>query len=155
MIHRRWILDACQATGLPAWLGYKCRLEPGDSEVRVGYSSSTTLAEGVDELAGARPAAMTLLHSGIPDTTAGLRVLRERWSGPVGAYPEASRTDYTATFADSSVPNVISPEKYVDQAREWVAGGVQIIGGCCGIGVDYIQALRQALPRTVPASARR
>ena len=155
MTHRRWILEACQATGLPTWLGYKCRQEPGDAEVRVGYSSTTTLAEGVAELAGAGPAAVTLLHSGIPDTSAGLRVVRERWSGPVGAYPEASRTDYTATFRDGSMPNPISPEKYVDQSREWVAAGVQIIGGCCGIGVEYIRALREALPRAIPASARR
>src|SRR5262249_9537612 len=35
MTHRRWILEACLATGLPVWLGFKCRLESGDPTVRV------------------------------------------------------------------------------------------------------------------------
>jgi homocysteine S-methyltransferase len=154
MTHRRWVLEACLATGLPVWLGYKCRLEPGDPTVRVGYSSSTALAEGLDELKGMGSAVITLFHSGIADTSAGLSVLRQRWAGPVGVYPEASRDDYTAAFRDESAPTPISPEQYLAQARQWVAEGVQVIGGCCGIGVEYIRALREGLPRAVPEAAR-
>jgi S-methylmethionine-dependent homocysteine/selenocysteine methylase len=46
-----------------------------------------------------------------------------------------------------------SPEEYLAQARQWVAQGVQIIGGCCGIGVECIRALREGLPRAIPARA--
>jgi methionine synthase I (cobalamin-dependent) len=31
-----------------------------------------------------------------------------------------------------------------------VAKGVQIIGGCCGIELDYIRPLREALPTHLP-----
>ena len=27
-VHREWVLDACLATGLPTWVGFKCRLGP-------------------------------------------------------------------------------------------------------------------------------
>ena len=151
MVHRRWVLEACLGTGLPVWLGFKCRQDRGDPTVRVGYSSATSLADGLDELMAMGSSVITLFHSGIADTTAGLGVLRNRWSGPVGVYPEASRSDYTATVRDDTVPTRISPEEYLVQARQWVAQGVQIVGGCCGIGVEYIRALREGLPRSVPS----
>jgi S-methylmethionine-dependent homocysteine/selenocysteine methylase len=151
MVHRRWVLEACLGTGLPVWLGFKCRQDPGDPIVRIGYSSAMSLAEGIEELKATGSVAITLFHSGVADTSAGLRVLRERWSGPVGVYPEASRSDYTTTFRDDTVPTDISPAEYLARAREWVAQGAQIIGGCCGIGVEYIRALRDGLPRTVPS----
>ena len=102
--------------------------------------------EGLESVLGA---GITLFHSGIRDTSAGLPVLRDRWHGPMGLYPEASREDYTATFKDESAPTPVSPEQYLAQARQWVAEGVQVIGGCCGIGVDYIRALREGLPRAL------
>jgi len=153
MAHRRWILEACRATGLPVWLGFKCRQEAGDSTVRVGYSSATPLADGVRELKGEGSAVIALFHSSVDDTSAGLRILREAWSGPVAVYPEASREDYTAAHRDDT-PNAISPEEYLAQARQWVAQGAQVIGGCCGIGVSYIRALREGLPASIPSGPR-
>ncbi len=38
----------------------------------------------------------------------------------------------------------MSPAIYTDLARDWRAAGADIIGGCCGIGPDYIAALRAA-----------
>jgi methionine synthase I (cobalamin-dependent) len=36
-----------------------------------------------------------------------------------------------------------------------VQDGVQIIGGCCGIGPEYIRLLRQGLPTRIPAARKR
>jgi hypothetical protein len=36
----------------------------------------------------------------------------------------------------------LDPSGYLDFAREWVARGAGIVGGCCGIGPDHIAALR-------------
>lgn len=38
----------------------------------------------------------------------------------------------------------LTPERYVDFARQWQKLGASIIGGCCGIGPEHIQALHQA-----------
>ncbi|HEY7139707.1 MAG TPA: homocysteine S-methyltransferase family protein [Methylomirabilota bacterium] len=148
MTHRRWVLDACLATGLPTWVGFKCRVEPGDPTVRIGYASDTALAEGLDlmRLGGA---VATVFHSSLEDTTAALAVVRDRWSGPIGAYPEASRSDYTAPQRDASEPTRVSPQAFLERARGWVDDGVQVIGGCCGIDVDYIRLLRDGLPRRI------
>ena len=39
-----------------------------------------------------------------------------------------------------------SPETLLAAAREWVSMGVQIIGGCCGIGPEHIRTFREGLP---------
>ena len=46
----------------------------------------------------------------------------------------------------------MTPAEFVARARDWVGRGVQIIGGCCGIELEHIRPLREALPRTVPAA---
>jgi len=33
---------------------------------------------------------------------------------------------------------------YLDYAKRWVDLGASIIGGCCGIGPEYIAALKKA-----------
>ena len=37
--------------------------------------------------------------------------------------------------------NDISPSKYLEEAKNWVSNGAQIIGGCCGVGPDKINAI--------------
>ncbi|MFQ6023603.1 MAG: homocysteine S-methyltransferase family protein [Acidiferrobacterales bacterium] len=78
------------------------------------------------------------------------RCTRSGGNGPLGVYREADRRDYVSTYRDQSVQTRISPEDYVTQAKQWVSQGVQIIGGCCGIELEYIRPLRDALPTHVP-----
>lgn len=40
---------------------------------------------------------------------------------------------------------MISPEGYADAAENWVAQGVQVIGGGCGIGPEHIRVLKERL----------
>ena len=36
----------------------------------------------------------------------------------------------------------VTPQAYLQWARDWVARGAQIVGGCCGVGPEHIAALR-------------
>jgi S-methylmethionine-dependent homocysteine/selenocysteine methylase len=45
---------------------------------------------------------------------------------------------------------VISPHAYLAKVQDWVAMGVQVIGGGCGIGPDHIRLLAERLPKTLP-----
>jgi methionine synthase I (cobalamin-dependent) len=38
--------------------------------------------------------------------------------------------------------NILTPEGFLDYARTWVTSGVQIIGGCCGLSPEHIEAIR-------------
>jgi S-methylmethionine-dependent homocysteine/selenocysteine methylase len=42
--------------------------------------------------------------------------------------------------------DVISPEDYASAASSWLEQGVQVLGGCCGIGLEHIQLLKDIVP---------
>ena len=57
---------------------------------------------------------------------------------PLAAAPEAN-AELNAIRAD------VDPAGYLGWARDWVARGANIVGGCCGIGPEHIAALRAGL----------
>jgi S-methylmethionine-dependent homocysteine/selenocysteine methylase len=155
MQHRKAVVEACLSTGVPTWIGIKCRLEGDDPMPRVGYTSEVSLADGLAELVPLGGRVINVFHSNVRATEAALPIVRERWSGPIGVYPEAGREDYVDPFADPSGTNDVSPAEFLDHARKWVQDGVQVIGGCCGVGPEYIRPLRDGLPARIPAPPRR
>jgi homocysteine S-methyltransferase len=152
--HRIWVSRACAAPGLPLWIGFKTHTDPADGAVKVGYTSDVPFARALDEVIPLGGSVMSIFHTNVDDIAASLPILLDKWPGPVGIYPEAARTDYIATYRDPSVENNVSVDGFVALARKWVEQGVQIVGGCCGIGVEYIRPLRQALPARIPAPRR-
>jgi homocysteine S-methyltransferase len=105
------------------------------------------LVEALVAAAAGRAQAMTVMHSLVDDTQAGIDVVRARWKGALGAYPESGYFEMPNwRFVD-----VIAPAALAERAKTWVAAGVQIIGGCCGTGVAHIRALKETLPQRVRA----
>ncbi len=155
MENRKWVVQACVATGLPTWIGIKCRLEGDDPMPRVGYSSGVPLDEGLAELVPLGGKVINVFHSSVKATDAALPILREQWSGVIGVYPEAGREDYVDPLPDPEGKNDLTPAEFLDLARKWVQEGVQIIGGCCGIGPEYIRPLREGLPSRIPTPRKR
>jgi S-methylmethionine-dependent homocysteine/selenocysteine methylase len=153
--HRKWVSDACKSTGMPFWVGFKCRRDPDEPAVRTGYLSRDKFADVVGDVMSHGGSVLSIFHSSVDDTTAALKIALDKWPGPVGAYPDAERKDYMAPTKNPSVENKISPEEFVRQARGWVESGVQIIGGCCGYGLPYIRGLRDGLPQKIPTPRRR
>ena len=148
--HRKWLSEACKSTGSPYWVGFRVRRDSDASEVRTGYASLDKFAEVVGDVMSLGGSVLNIFHSSIADTTAAIPIALEKWSGPLGAYPDAERKDYVAPTRDQTLENKISPEQFVKHARGWVEMGVQIIGGCCGYGLPYIRLLRDGLPTKVP-----
>jgi S-methylmethionine-dependent homocysteine/selenocysteine methylase len=42
----------------------------------------------------------------------------------------------------SALRSDVTPQAYLRWARDWVARGAQIVGGCCGVGPEHIAELR-------------
>ncbi len=164
--------EAAKATGLPVWVGFTASVA-SDETVRMSLSDDRhytgglskpmwtsswrtvdhdmTLADGIAEIAPLEPDVIGVFHAKADETTAALRVVLDQWPGPVVAYPDAGREDYLETWQDSSVSNQESAEELARVASGWVGMGVQVIGTCCGFGVDYIKPLRGALPARIPS----
>jgi len=147
--HRRWVVEACVATGLPVWAGFRCHQAPGDATVRIGYISEDALADTVRGVMDLGACGLAVFHTFPSVTEAALPVVKSLWDGPIGVYPEGERGDYIATYRDTAETPHIAPDEFVAFARRAVAEGVQLIGGCCGIELAHIRPLRDALPRHV------
>ena len=145
-VQREWVIEAVSAVGIPWWAGFKCHVDEGDDTILSGYGSDTRLADELDDRLPLDADVVSVFHSCVEDTSASIPVVRSRWRGALGAYPEAGRRDYVKAFADPNVDNKHSVDDWVKVARDWVSEGVQVIGGCCGMGVDYIAALDGKLP---------
>ena len=67
--------------------------------------------------------------------------MRKHWNGPLGAYPESGTWE-----PPNWTPSTLTPAEFAATAVGWVRDdGVRIIGGCCGMGPQFIGALRDAL----------
>ena len=148
---RRWVIEACVSTGLPVWMGFKCRLEEGSDEPLVGYLTDEPLMKQFADIAALGGSVVSVFHSSVGAINAALPLVQEKWSGPISIYPEAERDDdYITTHRDTNAVAKLSPEDFVAQAKHWVDQGVQIVGGCCGVELEYIEPLRDALPTHLP-----
>jgi S-methylmethionine-dependent homocysteine/selenocysteine methylase len=66
----------------------------------------------------------------------------------IGAYANAfppQTKDATANEGVTEVRADLTPSTYLDWAQQWVQYGATLIGGCCGIGPEYINLLSDKL----------
>lgn len=134
-----WATQEAMATGLPVWVGFSIEK---DSQGRfTGFGRpDQMLADFLPRLASLKPQVLSVMHSSPNDIGEALALIRKMWDGPLGAYPESG---YFAA-PDWQFIGIIPPAELVAQAKQWVAGGVSLIGGCCGIGPAHIRALSEA-----------
>jgi homocysteine S-methyltransferase len=132
------LLDAAQKTGLPVWVGFSCDLdEAGVPRLLDGPS----LAEGIEAMKGKGVPLVFIMHTEVEYIEACLDVLQAKWSGPIGVYAHSGKFEAPNWVFDDT----ISPEDYASAAKSWMENGVQVIGGCCGIGVEHVAMLREVV----------
>ncbi len=137
----RYALEAAATTGLPTWVGFSCkRTEDG---TLVLWEERDTLAEALEELPLQDVSLVSIMHTLTEDTAPALQEVRELWDGPVGAYPHSGEF----IMPNWQFIDMISPEDFTQEALRWIQQGAQLIGGCCGIGPEHIQMLKETLPK--------
>jgi homocysteine S-methyltransferase len=132
---------AC-ASGLPVWLGLCGKRAAEGARLNTFDYPEHSFEETLDAVIELPVGLVCVMHTSINDTPDALVLVRERWSGPLGAYPESGYfTEPEWQFVD-----VIEPDDFGEIAARWAREGMQVIGGCCGLGVDHIRALAERLP---------
>lgn len=133
-------VESAVATGLPTWVGFSCQKgEDGTQRLLHGGAPLEAGVKMAEQLGGS---VITIMHSLIEDTGPALEVVKANWKGPVGAYAHMG----TFTMPNWHWVNLLSPDEYAAEALKWVGLGTQIIGGCCGLGPEYIAVLKSKLP---------
>jgi homocysteine S-methyltransferase len=138
------MLQAVSDFDVPVMVGFTCGWdEQGDNQVttRPGLGlQPQALAEVLSGVIAARDPAnliLSIMHSDLDVTGAALQVLRRYWDGPVAIYPNSGH------FVDLHLQfdSVCSADDFARAADGWLRQGVQIVGGCCGIGPSHIRRL--------------
>ncbi len=133
-------LDAARSCGLPVWVGLSCQVDPV-GEVRM-WGGRTTLEQVVQNLDLAKEETLiSIMHTLTENIEPSLEVLKRNWDGYTGVYAHSGKF----MMPDWQFIDMISPADYAATARGWLDLGVQMVGGCCGIGPDHIRELRSMI----------
>ena len=138
--HGEPALEAARATGLPIWLGLSAHRSAGGELVGLD-EAGTAFADVVRELSAPDLAAVLVMHTDVDDVDDALEAVFRGWDGVVGVYPHVG--DWTPP--NWQFDETFTTDAFVAHARRWVDRGVQILGGCCGLGPAYIRALAAEL----------
>lgn len=114
--------------------------------LRSGQSVKSAVA-----LAAAAGAAGVLFNCSVPEAmSAALTQAKEALSDDsstllLGVYANNFAPIGTEHLANSQEMGIreLTPQQYLEYAKTWYEQGASIIGGCCGIGPEHIDALRQ------------
>lgn len=130
-------IEAAQATGLPVWVGLSARLEE-DGRLVAYHRREMPFAESVQAITLAGGSVFGIMHSNIQAIAPGLEIMRSYWDGPLMAYPDSG----TFSMPDWIFKDIIAPADLLELSRGWRESyGVNVLGGCCGLGLEHIQAL--------------
>lgn len=139
------VISAARGTGIPVWTGFSASMN--DAGTLINYESPVRDDETmpfrrmVEEVLGMGCDAAGVMHSSVHDTGPALAELGELWNGPIFAYAESGH------FVPPSwkFEDIISPQDYLGYVKQWIGQGVQVVGGCCGMGPEHIRALNENL----------
>ncbi len=131
----------------PLWISYTLADEKSDPE-NPRLRSGEPVADAV-RAAARHGAKAVLFNCSQPEVMAPALVIARGTLGalgvdiPLGAYANAFKDERVqANEYLSDLRKDLDPLNYLGFARDWVAGGAGIVGGCCGIGPEHIAALR-------------
>jgi S-methylmethionine-dependent homocysteine/selenocysteine methylase len=133
------------ATGKPVWVAWTLD-DRGEGRLRSGE----TVSEAAAALAEV-PVSGFLANCCAPESiTAAMPVLAALGPWPCGGYANgfaAVPAGWEATdgIAVLGTRQDLDPDAYLKYAREWIAAGARLVGGCCEIGPEHIARLHEAL----------
>ena len=134
--HGEPALEAARSTGLPIWLGVSAERR-ADGRLACWQAHELLFDDLVEGLSSPDLEAILVMHTDVADVDDALDSVFRHWEGLVGVYPHVGGFVPPNWQFDEG----FTPPELVAHARRWVGRGARIVGGCCGLGPVYIQAL--------------
>jgi homocysteine S-methyltransferase len=136
----RLALDAALTTGLPVWFGLSARRGEDGRAVSFHRPEDLPLEEVTGLIPGRGVDAAGVMHSSSELVAEALRSVRQHFDGPLMAYPDSGYFE----MPDWRFVDVITPQRFEAFCRGWIESEVQILGGCCGLTAEHVQAAVRA-----------
>jgi len=123
-------------SGLPVYVSWT--LSPAMGDLR-GGESPTQAVKALDSL----PVAGFLFNCSACSTVSlALKALAQVTDKPVGAYCNPVMHEPVTGGEPEHIPTtLLSAQAYAEVAKDWIASGATLIGGCCDTDPSYIEAL--------------
>ncbi len=131
------VFEAARSTGLPVWAGFSARRGADGRVLGFARECDTPFEDVVQILAEFDVAAAGIMHAPSNVIADALSILRRVYDGPLMAYPDSGYFKMPHWQFDAIIP----PDDFRHYADDWVASGVQIVGGCCGLSPEHIRAI--------------
>lgn len=138
--------DMLQGDDRPLWLSFTLKDE-GEAMLRSGES-----IEAAAELAKRLGARALLFNCSAPevmdDAINKAKAALGDASIAIGVYANGFAHTEVVVEANAGLRQIradLDPPRYLGWAKQWIASGATMVGGCCGIGPDHIQALSSGL----------
>lgn len=130
-------LLAASEAGLPVWVGFSVRRSANGQILSYAPEQDIPFEELAQVLVDFEVAAAGIMHSPSDVIDDAIAILRDAFDGPLMAYPDSGYFK----MPHWQFQEIIPPDDFQRFATGWIAGGVQIIGGCCGLSPEHIAAI--------------
>ena len=122
----------------PVWISWSLK-EDKRNQLRSGES----IKDAFNASATIKPEAYLFNCTDPFAITEGLKELKELTQKPIGGYPNVFNVPDGWTLDNDVQVSVrdLSVKKFLEFAKEWQNLGASIIGGCCGMGPEFIKAI--------------
>jgi homocysteine S-methyltransferase len=131
------LFDAVADVSLPVWCGLSAKRKIADGPISAWHDETVPFSDNVARAAERGFEVMGIMHTSADLIADTVPLMREHYSGPLMAYPDSGYFEMPHwRFVDT-----LTPLEFRDFVRGWVELGVQIVGGCCGLGPEHISAI--------------
>ena len=131
------VFDAAKKTQKPIWAGFSVRRSEKGEVVSFTEEADIPFAEMLEIIKDYNLEAAGIMHSAVDIISDAVEILKSFYDGPIMAYPDSGGW----VSPNWDFDKIIKPDALLSAAKQWSEEGVQIIGGCCGLSPEHIQAI--------------
>ena len=133
------VFESAKKTNKPIWAGFSTRRTENGDILSLTDSVDVPFREIVEIIKGYELDAVGIMHTDINIVSDSIKIIREIYDGTILVYPDSGGWVSPNWIFDK----VIKPHELKARAVEWAKEGVQILGGCCGLSPEHIQAVAE------------
>ena len=133
------VFESAKKTNKPIWAGFSTRRTENGDILSLTDSVDVPFREIVEIIKGYELDAVGIMHTDINIVSDSIKIIREIYDGTILVYPDSGGWVSPNWIFDK----VIKQHELKARAVEWAKEGVQILGGCCGLSPEHIQAVAE------------
>jgi len=131
------LFDCVSLSRLPVWCGFSAKRKTENSEITSWHDENISFEEIVKLSLDYKFDVLGIMHTSVDLISDCIQIIKKHHSGAVMAYPDSG---YFKS-PNWQFSEVISPSELIEFVLPWVDNGVNIIGGCCGLGPEHTKQL--------------